>query len=69
MDDLIEALQILKKYSKDTKYPTHCEHDILMVTAARDKDIPEEDAVRLEELGFDWSDEYECWCSFKFGSS
>jgi len=30
MDDLIKALQILRKYG-NPKYPTHCEHDTLYI--------------------------------------
>lgn len=65
MDDLIEALQIFRKYS--TAYnPTHCEHDILMIM-----DVPEdiEEKDRLDELGFHWDKEYGCWVSYRFGSA
>ena len=68
MDDLIEALTILRKYLTGyaVKFPTHCEHDILLVVAPRH--VSEGDANRLSELGFHWSGEYECWASFRFGS-
>lgn len=70
MNDLIEALQILQKYGND-EHPTNCEHDILMVyieNITDSKDVSKEDLSRLEELGFDWDEEYECFTSYKFGS-
>jgi hypothetical protein len=70
MDDLIEALQILKKYQKtqhDKNYPTQCQHDILLVVGV-ERLLDNADMVRLEELGFYWSDQYDCWSSFRFGS-
>lgn len=71
MKDLLEALTILAKYA-DAKYdyaPTHCEHDIFAVTCVRREVLNPEDAARLDALGFHWSKEYECWASFRFGSS
>lgn len=70
MDDLIEALQIFKKYQRkeyNKKYPTHCEHDLLMV-ANVERWLENADMVRLEELGFEWNDEFDSWASFRFGS-
>lgn len=68
LKDLIEALQIFLKYS-DEEYPTHCEHDVLMVIGIDEDQVSEEDKARLDELGFFWSDEHDCWSSFKFGSA
>jgi len=70
MNDLIEALQIFKKYGED-EYPINCEHDILMVymsNITEKNDVLKEDIFQLEELGFDWDEEYECFTSYKFGS-
>jgi len=68
MKELIEAFQIFLKYN-DTDYPTHCEHDVMIVRVVDNKkDISKEDRVRLKELGFRWSDEYESYCSTKYGS-
>ncbi len=74
MNDLVEALNIFKKYIKDEdsfefKRPFHCEHDILIVTAVKMDDVSEEDAEKLDDLGFFKSEEFECFASFKFGSS
>ena len=74
MNDLIEALEIFKKYVPDQdsykfKNPFHCEHDILIVTAVKIDDVSEEDAERLDDLGFFKSEEYDSFVSFKFGSS
>lgn len=69
LEELIEGLSILSKYDKERSgWPTHCEHDILMVAAADTGDVAPEDRERLEELGFFWDDTAECWCSFRFGS-
>ena len=65
MDDLIEALTILKKYDSP-KYPTHCEHDVLHV-AIDPKKVPKKDKKRLDKLGF-WPDEHGGFGSFRFGS-
>ena len=68
MDDLIEALQIFKKYS-DTKYPTHCEHDVLYICGGIEPaDVSDKDKERLEELGFDEDLDVGGFASFKFGS-
>jgi hypothetical protein len=68
MDDLIEALQILRKYG-NPDYPTHCEHDVMTV-GINPEDVSEEDIIKLDALGFFASSDYdECFQSFKFGSA
>ena len=70
---MIEALTILRKYT-DSKYPTHCAHDVLMV--ALDVDVSKvsvEDLSRLEKLGFIAGDPYgdatdAGFFSYRFGS-
>lgn len=66
MDELIEALNIFKKY-RNEKWPTHCEHDVLMIMAVGEKEMSLEDTEQVEKLGFHWSGEYDCWASYKFG--
>lgn len=69
MRDLIEALQILLKYSNDDRNPTHCEHDQLYVGCGIELDkVSREDIDRLDELGFFWSEEDNGFISFRFGS-
>ena len=71
MKDLIEALTILMKYGgADTHAPTHCEHDVFAVAGIGVEmgTVSDTDAKRLDELGFHWDSEYECWASFRFGS-
>jgi hypothetical protein len=69
MKDLIEALTILAKYMPVDKYaPTHCEHDVLMVVGIEKGVVSPEDATRLDALGFFFSDEDDCWITFRFGS-
>lgn len=69
MKNLIEALQIFCKY-QDLKWPTHCEHDTLMIMGITKDEVSPEDQTRVEELGFFWSESDEgCWMSFKYGSA
>ena len=67
MSDLIEALEIFKKY-KDDKTPTHCSHDQLSVCGIDASDVTESDKDKLYKLGFFWSDEDDSFISFRFGS-
>ncbi len=68
MKDLIEALGIFLKYA-DERCPTHCEHDVLRIMGIP-RDVAPEDARRLKELGFLWTDEDDgAWISFRFGSA
>lgn len=67
MDDLIEALQIFRKYT-NTDYPTGCMHDQLYVDVNPDL-VSGEDIERLDELGFIPDEEYgEGFISFRYGS-
>lgn len=68
MSKLIEALQIFLQYA-DEQWPTHCEHDILCIIGINKNAISNEHKQRLDELGFFWNDEYDCWASFMFGSA
>ena len=70
MNDLIEALQIFLKYG-NPEYPTHCSHDELSIMEITKDQVSEDDLVRLDELGFFWSDDEEegCFKSFRFGSA
>ena len=68
MENLIKAFQIFLKY-RNVKYPTHCEHDVMMVFGYTENEISDEDKKELDELGFFWDNEYDCWASYKYGSS
>lgn len=67
MKDLIEALTIFAKYQINTRNPTHCSHDKLAIMYVGELLSPE-DAKRLNELGFLWSESDECWISFRYGN-
>lgn len=71
MKDLIEALTILMKYDNGSKWPTHCEHDIMYITSVNPEDVSKEDKERLEELGFLEGDDSgeNIFQSFRYGSS
>jgi hypothetical protein len=66
MDDLIKALQILRKYT-DLLYPTHCEHDVLYICVDPEI-VSNEDKKELDSLGFDVDENEGCFYSFKYGS-
>lgn len=69
MDDLIKALQILRKYGNPT-HPTNCSHDLLFVDIDPSK-VSDEDKKELDELGFFDGAGNDCeggFCSFKCGS-
>lgn len=71
MDEIIEALSIFKQYMHSDymkSYPFHCEHDILYINCdALPLDMKSKDVDRLDQLGFEYSDENR-WHSWKFGS-
>lgn len=66
MDDLIEALTLMRKYA-NPQSPTNCEHDTLWVDVDAELVSPE-DMQRLDELGFFPSSEGGGFMSFRFGS-
>lgn len=68
MEKLIEALQIFLKYQNHT-YPTHCEHDILLVVGITEEEVSQEDKDKLSELKFHWNSEYDSWASYRYGSA
>lgn len=68
MKELIEALQIFLKY-KDEKRPTHCEHDTLYIMGVTKEEVSKEDFLRLNQLGFIYSDSEHAWISFRYGSA
>ena len=67
MNDLIEALQLFRKYANE-KWPTHCEHDEMWIMGVGREMVSDADHKRLDELGFFWSEE-DCYKSFRFGSA
>lgn len=68
MKELIEALQIFLKYG-NPKYPTHCEHDILMICDINPDKVSQEDKDHLELLGFFVNEDEECFYSYRYGSA
>jgi len=68
VEDLIKALQIFLKY-ENAKYPTNCSHDVLAIMEINQRDVSNEDIKALDELGFLWSVEDECFISFLYGSA
>lgn len=70
MDDLIEALTILRRYG-NPPFPTHCEHDVLMICGIAPGDVSSKDKQKLDDLGFVVGSEFgeEAFLSYKFGSA
>lgn len=69
MKDMIAALQIFAKYQKETKWPTMCEHDVLMICDVGEHDLSDEDKRLVELYGFIWDTATACWVSFRYGSA
>ena len=55
MEDLIKALQIFVQYGNPS-YPTHCEHDELMIMQITNEQVSEDDLIELKRLGFELTD-------------
>ena len=66
MDDLIEALQIFRKYG-NPEWPTHCEHDELIVNIDP-SNVTKSDLKRLDQLSFIPINDERHFKSFRFGS-
>jgi hypothetical protein len=67
VDDLIEALTILRKYTSEV-FPTHCEHDVLYVCLPDPEAVSKKDVRRLEVLGFGKDEGGDGFRSYRFGS-
>ena len=59
---LIEGLTILEKYGGDDDCAA--EHDIIYAGSTPADKMSKEDAKRLDELGWHWDDEFDCWARF-----
>ena len=68
MEKLIKALQIFLKYKNET-YPTHCEHDIMIIMNITKEEVSSEDILELEELGFGYDDSEDHFYSYRYGSA
>ena len=67
MDKLIEALQIFLKYG-NPDYPTHCEHDVLMICGIDPGNVSETDKTKLGCITSNEEGE-DCFISIKYGSA
>ncbi len=70
MEDLIKALQIFLKYGNPA-YPTHCDHDDMIIVGIYPADVSDEDKSELDRLGFIVGNEsgVSLFHSYKFGSA
>ncbi len=64
MDDLIQALQILRKY-KNPEFPLDWKKDKLIINV-KPKKVSNEDIHILDELGVHPSYEDKCFISYRF---
>lgn len=70
MEDLIKALTIFSKYTKNSywdEYPTSCDHDVLRVHVSPEF-VSEYDRQTLGSLGFSPDFGLDCFVSYKYGS-
>jgi hypothetical protein len=67
MEQLIEDLKVFSKYSK-SDYPTHCEHDTMMIADVAQDDISEEDLEKVSDRWL-WSEEDDGYISYRFGKA
>ena len=72
MDELIEALNIFKRYLNKEDYaytwPTNCYNGEMRVSV-HPKNVSDEDELRLQELGFQPDYYYGNFVSIKYGSN
>ena len=68
MQGLIDALNIFLKY-KNSDFPTHCEHDVMMIMDIERDEVSSTDINTLENLGFWWDEQYDCFASYRYGSA
>ena len=67
MSDLIKALQILLKYG-DPKYPTDCEHGVMIICCIDPDFVTDDDINELEALGVVVDEQENHFFSSRFGS-
>lgn len=63
MQQLLEGFQIFLQYDKEDGDCSY-EHDEIFAGNVKSKNLKRGHAKRLEELGWSWSDEFECWHHF-----
>jgi hypothetical protein len=67
-DNLVTALSLMSQHHNNDTSPTHCEHDVLYVSADPTK-FSTEELQLLDSLGFFPSDDGEAFMSFYYGSA
>jgi hypothetical protein len=67
INEVIEGLQILKKYAGENSSSIDAQHDVIYAGPSLDElegRLTEEDRKRLDELGWHEDTEGECWARF-----
>lgn len=72
--ELVDALTLLRDHANpDPTWPTHCEHDVLVVLVDPET-VPDDVKARLKAMGFEHgpheaSGDIPCFYSFRYGSA
>ena len=61
--NLLEGLRILCKYIKEDDTFAYCDAD-QMCFSPDIEELDKEDLKKLDDLGFFWDDEQDCWACF-----
>jgi hypothetical protein len=62
MKQMAAGLTILMKY--DPEGSCSAEHDILYAGPDEQGKVSEEDQKKLEDLGWHWDEQFDCWARF-----
>lgn len=62
MQKVRDGLSILLKYNPDGD--TAADHDIIYAASIPMKNIAADDLKQLDDLGWFWDQQYECWAHF-----
>lgn len=64
LEQLIEGLKIIASVCPASKQDYDFQHDIMYVGGDCKKNFTPEALQKLDELGFGWNEEFDCWYTF-----
>lgn len=59
---IIEGLSIMQKHGLSVE--VDAQHDVLYAGPGIDGELTDEEQKKLEELGWHWDEEFDCWAIF-----
>lgn len=59
---IIAGLDIMQKHGLEVE--VDAQHDVLYAGPGIDGELTDEDKKKLEELGWHWDEEFDCWSIF-----